>query len=292
MIGSKCARVLRRRAASHSQLRRGAGELYPSFSSASATPGSAPSRKRSVADLSDDEVRGKKVLVRVDFNVPLNADGSVSDDTRVRSAVPTIAMLLEKGARVVLASHLGRPKGEPRDGMSLNPGVLDCLATNLASAGAAAPVSWATGDLGDNLEELKRYIADDFHDGVCLLENVRFYPGEEKNDPEFSQRLYDATQPAVYVNDAFGTVSWELSPTLFVSFPLSLLPPTPPPHFCAHPYPSRTRLPVSADRLTALTQAPRALLRFRGRVPAWLDCSWRRSSTTSAAQCSTAPSGR
>ncbi|HEU4339794.1 MAG TPA: phosphoglycerate kinase [Planctomycetota bacterium] len=138
--------------------------------------------KLSVRDLA---VAGKRVLVRVDFNVPLK-DGKVADDTRLRASVPTIKLLCERGARVILVSHLGRPDGKPEPKYSLKP-VAPVFAELLGR-----PVRFAGEDPG----EMK--------DGdVALLENVRFHPEEEANDPAFAKKL--AALAEVYVNDAFGT---------------------------------------------------------------------------------------
>lgn len=146
---------------------------------------------RTLSDLSD--VAGKRVLVRVDFNVPLDGDGQVTDDTRIRAALPTITWLRERGARVILVSHLGRPKGEVNPEFSLRPAALR-LAFLLDH-----PVELAETVVGPEVEGL----ADKLADGeVLLLENVRFEPGETKNDPELAKGL--AALADVYVNDAFG----------------------------------------------------------------------------------------
>jgi len=141
----------------------------------------------------DIEVAGKKVLVRVDFNVPL-ADGRVSDDTRVRASQPTIRYLLEKGAAVILASHLGRPKGKRDERYSLRPvaAVLSGLLERevlLAPDCVGAPVEAQVAALRPGQ--------------LLLLENLRFHPEEEANDPDFARQL--ASGVDVYVNDAFGT---------------------------------------------------------------------------------------
>ena len=138
--------------------------------------------KLSVKDL---DVRGRRVLVRVDFNVPLK-DGKVADDTRLRASVPTIKLLCEKGARVILVSHLGRPDGKPDPKYSLKP-VAPVFAELLGR-----PVRFAGEDPGD----LK-------NGDVALLENVRFHAEEEANDPAFARKL--AALAEIYVNDAFGT---------------------------------------------------------------------------------------
>ncbi|MGK2936375.1 MAG: phosphoglycerate kinase [Solirubrobacteraceae bacterium] len=146
---------------------------------------------RTLSDLSD--VAGKRVLVRVDFNVPLDGDGHVADDTRIRAALPTITWLRERGARVILVSHLGRPKGEVNPEFSLRPAALR-LAYLLD-----APVELADAVVGREVEAVAHKLADA---EVLLLENVRFEPGETKNDPELAKAL--AALADVYVNDAFG----------------------------------------------------------------------------------------
>lgn len=146
---------------------------------------------RTLSDLSD--VAGKRVLVRVDFNVPLDGDGQVTDDTRIRAALPTITWLRERGARVILVSHLGRPKGEVNPEFSLRPAALR-LAYLLD-----APVELADAVVGPEVAAVAHKLADG---EVLLLENVRFEPGETKNDPELAKQL--AALADVYVNDAFG----------------------------------------------------------------------------------------
>ena len=149
------------------------------------------SAKKSVSDL---DVRGKKVLVRCDFNVPLTAEGEISDDKRIREALPTVRALLSGGAAVILCSHLGRPKGEPNSKYSLAP-----VARRLSEL-LGQTVSLA----GDVVGESARAMAAALRLGdVMLLENVRFEAGEEKNDRALSQAL--AALADVYVNDAFGT---------------------------------------------------------------------------------------
>ena len=141
----------------------------------------------------DADVAGKRVFVRVDFNVPI-ADGKVQDDSRIRAAVPTIALLVQAGARVILASHLGRPNGKVVDSLRLRP-VGQRLAEMIRRN---VPV---TGDaLGVGTEDaLKRMRPGE----IVLLENLRFHPEEEANDPGFAATL--ASYADVYVNDAFGT---------------------------------------------------------------------------------------
>ncbi len=149
--------------------------------------------KKTVKDLKD--VRGRTVFVRVDFKVPVK-DGVIGDDTRVRAAVPTIQYLVEAGARLVLASHLGRPKKGPAPELSLAP-----VAQRLSGL-LGRPVTMAPECVG----EAVRALAAGLKDGdVLLLENVRFHPEEEKNDPAFAQRLIADNGATLFVNDAFGT---------------------------------------------------------------------------------------
>jgi phosphoglycerate kinase len=145
--------------------------------------------KRSVRDL---DVRDKRVLVRVDFNVPIKG-GQVTDDTRIRRALPTIRHLLSEGGRPILISHLGRPKGEPDKEYAIDP-----VAKRLEEL-LGEPVLKLDAAVGPEVEEE----LDDWDGrGVVLLENSRFYPGETKNDPEFSEQL--ASLADLYVDDAFG----------------------------------------------------------------------------------------
>jgi phosphoglycerate kinase len=144
---------------------------------------------RTIRDLS---LAGRRVFVRVDFNVPFE-HGKISDDTRIRAALPTITFALEKGATVILASHLGRPKGKPNPEFSLKP-VADHLATLVHR-----PVAFAPDCIGPAAAEV---IAANPR-GIILLENLRFHAEEEKNDPAFSKALADLAD--VYVNDAFGS---------------------------------------------------------------------------------------
>jgi phosphoglycerate kinase len=140
----------------------------------------------------DVEVKGKRVFCRVDFNVPMQ-EGKVTDDTRIRAALPTIQQLMDQGAKVILASHLGRPKGKVNEDMRLTP-----VAARLAEL-LGKDVQKADEAYG---EEVQGLIASMNEGDVLLLENVRFYPGEEKNDPELAQAF--AALADVYVNDAFG----------------------------------------------------------------------------------------
>jgi phosphoglycerate kinase len=144
--------------------------------------------------ISELDIAGRRVFIRVDFNVPLTAEGKVSDDTRIRESLPTIKLAIEKGARVVLASHLGRPKGKPDKKYTLEP-----VAGRLAEL-LDADVTLTDEPVGDGA----RKVVNDLHAGaVALLENLRFSPLEEANDEGFSRAL--ASYADVYVNDAFGT---------------------------------------------------------------------------------------
>lgn len=143
--------------------------------------------------LADIDVAGKRVLVRVDFNVPLAKDGSISDDTRIRACLPTIRYIIGKQAKVVLCSHLGRPDGKVVDKLRLAP-----LAKRLSDL-LGMPVEPLTDCIGPDVESM---VARMKSGEVVLLENLRFYPQEEKNDPAFSQSL--ARLADVYVNDAFA----------------------------------------------------------------------------------------
>jgi phosphoglycerate kinase len=143
--------------------------------------------------LSELDASGRRVFVRVDFNVPLRADGTVSDDTRIVASLPTLRYLIDKGARLVVASHLGRPKGKRDPKQSLRP-VRDLLIKYLRQ-----PVSFAESIVGPEAEAASRGLADG---NVLLLENLRFDPREEANDPEFSRAL--AALADAYVDDAFG----------------------------------------------------------------------------------------
>lgn len=143
--------------------------------------------------LKDLEVDGRRVLVRVDFNTPLK-DGVITDDTRIKAALPTINYLLENGARVVLMSHLGRPKGKPVPEFSLEP-----VAKHLAELLDVGEVALTDSCVGDGA----RNVVQSLREGqVCLLENLRFHEGETKNDDKLAKEL--ASFADIYVNDAFG----------------------------------------------------------------------------------------
>ena len=146
--------------------------------------------KLSIKDL---DLSGKRLFIRVDFNVPIK-DGKVDDDSRIRASLPTIQYAIDRGARVILASHLGRPKGERVDKYSLRP-----VAEHLSSL-LNRSVSFADDCVGEPAESTVKALADG---DVCLLENLRFHKEEEKNDDDFSKQLAGLCD--LYVNDAFGT---------------------------------------------------------------------------------------
>lgn len=145
-------------------------------------------------DVRDLNVSGLKVLVRVDFNVPLDENGDVTDDTRISAALPTIRLLTDRDAKVILVSHLGRPKGKRVDKFKM-----DRVAKRLSQL-LARPVAKLDDCIGPDVEA---FVSEMKPGDVVLLENVRFYGEEEKNDPEFTKRL--ATLADIFVNDAFGT---------------------------------------------------------------------------------------
>ncbi len=147
-----------------------------------------------IKTIKDIDVAGKRVLVRVDFNVPFDQNGKISDDTRIQGALPTIKYLLEQKAKVILVSHLGRPKGKVDSKYTLRP-VGQALVEILRR-----PVLFLEESTGAKVEDA---IGQMPGDSVILLENIRFHPGEEKNDEELAKAL--ARLCDVYVNDAFGT---------------------------------------------------------------------------------------
>ena len=146
------------------------------------------------ATVRDVDVRGKRVLERVDFNVPLDDNGRITDDTRIRASLPTIRYLLDNGAAVILMSHLGRPKGKPDPKYSLRP-----VAARLSEL-LGNPVALAEDCVGPGTEAQAHALQPG---QVLLLENLRFHPEEEANDPAFARQL--AALGDLYVNDAFGT---------------------------------------------------------------------------------------
>lgn len=149
--------------------------------------------KKTVKDV---DVRSKRVLVRVDYNVPLDANGNVSDDKRITASLPTINYLLEQGARIILCSHLGRPKGEVKKEFSLAP-----VAKRLKKLLPNVNIYFASDCIGEEAQQKAAALKDG---EILLLENLRFHKEEEKNDPEFAKKL--ASLAEIYVSDAFGTV--------------------------------------------------------------------------------------
>lgn len=155
--------------------------------------------KKTVKDI---DVRGKRVLVRVDFNVPLDENRNITDDRRIVAALPTIKYLIDNGGRVVLMSHLGRPKSDDSgraDESSIKKYNLDPVAKRLSEV-LGKPVQKLSDCIGDEVKGVVMAMKDG---DVVLLENVRFYKAEEKNDPAFAEKL--ASLGELYVNDAFGT---------------------------------------------------------------------------------------
>lgn len=149
-----------------------------------------------MAKLSIDDLnlKGKNVFMRVDFNVPLDAQRNITDDLRIRAALPSIQKIINDGGRVILSSHLGRPKGQPKPEFSLKP------AAGRLTELLGKPVMFAPDCIGKDVDTMKQALKDG---DVLLLENLRFHAGEEKNDPEFAKQL--AVHCDVYVNDAFGS---------------------------------------------------------------------------------------
>jgi len=141
------------------------------------------------------DLAGTRVFVRVDFNVPME-DGAITEDTRIRAALPTLALLQKKGAELVLASHLGRPKKGPTPGLSLAP-----VATRLAEL-MKCEVTLAPDSVGEQVRARAKALKPG---GVLLLENVRFHQEEEANDPDFAKALIEDSSATIFVNDAFGT---------------------------------------------------------------------------------------
>ena len=151
--------------------------------------------KQTIKDLPAEKLRGQRALVRVDFNVPLDEKGHVSDDTRIRAALPTLEYLLDRGAKVVLLSHLGRPKAKPEPKYSLEP-----VSRRLAELLPKRKVSFVESTDSDEAQKATHTLGEG---EVLLLENTRFLPGEEKNDDGLSRTFAELGD--LYVNDAFGT---------------------------------------------------------------------------------------
>src|SRR5688572_21477045 len=147
-----------------------------------------------IARIDELDLRGRATFIRVDFNVPLTPEGEVSDDTRIRETLPTIQLAIDNGARLVLASHLGRPGGKRQPDMSLEP-----VGKKLAEL-LGKEVVFADDCVGDGV---KKNIKDLREGDVLLLENLRFHKGEEKNDEDFARALADGVD--AYIKDAFGT---------------------------------------------------------------------------------------
>jgi len=148
--------------------------------------------KKTIEDI--PSIKGQRILVRVDFNVPQDEKLNITDDTRIVAAIPTIKYLADKGGRVILVSHLGRPKDGPADKFSLAP------VQKKLSELMGKPIQFVKDCIGPEVEKTVASLKDG---DILLLENVRFYKEEEKNDPEFAKKL--ASLADIYVNDAFGT---------------------------------------------------------------------------------------
>jgi phosphoglycerate kinase len=151
-------------------------------------------KKKSVGDLTESDLKGQTVFVRCDLNVPMDADLNITDDTRIRAAIPTLEYLAKNGAKVLVTSHLGRPKNGPEDKFRLTP-----VGARLSEK-LSCPVTKVDDCVGD---EVAKAVATMPNGSVCLLENTRFYKEEEKNDSDFAKKL--AGSATIFVNDAFGT---------------------------------------------------------------------------------------
>jgi phosphoglycerate kinase len=151
-------------------------------------------KKRTIKDLNENQLVDKRILVRVDFNVPLNNELEITDDTRIKAALPTIKYLISHQAKVILMSHLGRPKGEVIEKLRLDP-----VARRLSKL-LGQDIKKVNDCIG---EEVEKAVLNMQKGEVILLENLRFYSEEEKNKPEFAKSL--AKSADIFVNDAFGT---------------------------------------------------------------------------------------
>lgn len=155
------------------------------------------SPRKSLSSLKKDDLEGKVVFVRVDFNVPLDKELNIQDDTRIRAAMPTVNYLKDAGAKIILASHMGRPKGERNPSMTLKsvvPRVTELL--------PGTKVSFADDCIGDSVKDAAAALGNG---DVLILENLRYHAEEEKNDAEFAKAIATSTGAEIYVNDAFGT---------------------------------------------------------------------------------------
>jgi len=151
-------------------------------------------QKKTIKDLNENQLRGKRVLVRVDFNIPLDEDLKITDDTRIVAALPTIRYLVKHKAKLILMSHLGRPKGK----------VIEKLRVNSVAQRLSELLRQKVKKLNDCIgKEIEKEVVKMQKGEIVLLENLRFHPEEEKNDPEFSKAL--ANLADIFVNDAFGT---------------------------------------------------------------------------------------
>ena len=150
--------------------------------------------KKTIRDIPQEELKGKRVLVRVDFNVPLDENRQITDDTRIVESLPTIKYLKERGAKVILVSHLGRPKGKFTEELKMDP-----VARRLEEL-LGEKVYKVDDCIGEKVEEAVSKLKEG---EILLLENIRFYPAEEANDEEFARALSRLAD--IYVNDAFGT---------------------------------------------------------------------------------------
>jgi 3-phosphoglycerate kinase len=158
--------------------------------------------------ISDIDVKGKKIIVRVDFNVPLDKDGNITDDKRIRAALPTIRYVADNGGKLILVSHLGRPKNGPEERFSLKP-----AAKRLGEL-LGKEVILAADVIGPDAKSKAAALKEG---EVLMLENVRFHNEEKKNDPIFAKEL--ASLADFYVNDAFGTAH-RAHASIFLSFPV------------------------------------------------------------------------